>query len=60
MNTYFEEHLRTSASEIVIDQIKTIQGKDLHSIFRSSSPGVFYKKDVLENLAKFTGKHLWP
>ena len=26
--------------------------------FRSSRPEVFYKKDVLENFAKFTGKHL--
>ena len=26
--------------------------------FRSSRPQVFYKKGVLKNLAKFTGKHL--
>ena len=27
-------------------------------IFRSSRPGVFCKKGVLENFIKFTGKHL--
>ena len=27
-------------------------------IFRSSRPAVFYKKGVLNNFAKFTGKHL--
>ena len=26
--------------------------------FRSSSPEVFFKKGVLKNFAKFTGKHL--
>ena len=26
---------------------------------RSSSPEVFYKKDVLKDFAKFTGKHLF-
>ena len=26
--------------------------------FRSTSPEVFCKKDVLRNFAKFTGKHL--
>ena len=29
-----------------------------HSVFRSSLPEVFWKKDVLRNLTKFTGKHL--
>ena len=28
------------------------------SNYRSSRPEVFYKKDVLRNFAKFTGKHL--
>ena len=28
------------------------------SIHRSSYPEVFYKKGVLKNLTKFTGKHL--
>ena len=26
--------------------------------YRSSRPELFYKKGVLENLAKFTGKHM--
>ena len=30
----------------------------LITIFRSSRPGVFCKKGVLRNFAKFTGKHL--
>ena len=29
-----------------------------HSAIRSSHPEVFCKKDVLKNIAKFTGKHL--
>ena len=28
------------------------------SVFRSSRPEVFWKKGVLRNFAKFTGKHL--
>ena len=27
--------------------------------FRSSRPEVFYKKNVLQNFEKFTGKHLY-
>ena len=41
-NSYTIEHLRTTASVS----------------HRSSCLEVFYKKDVLENFAKFTGKHL--
>ena len=29
-----------------------------HYIFRSSRPEVFWKKGVIRNFAKFTGKHL--
>ena len=31
----------------------------LLSAFQKQPPEVFYEKDVLENFAKFTGKHFW-
>ena len=30
-----------------------------HVIFRNSLPEVFYKKSILENFVKLTGKHLY-
>ena len=32
---------------------------DLRELLRGSCPEVFYKKYVLRNFAKFTGKHLY-
>ena len=43
-NTFFIEHVRTTASAFN---------------FSEAATGGFYEKDVLEDLAKFTGKHLW-
>ena len=43
-NTFFTEHLRTTASAFN---------------FSEAATGGVYVKGVLENLAKFTEKHLW-
>ena len=47
-------------SEFVILQKKLIlwKSKFLQLFFRSSRPEVFFKKGVLKNFGKFTGKHL--
>ena len=44
-NTFFTEHFRTTAS--------------VFQLFRSSHRRFSMKIGVLENFAKFTGKHLW-
>ena len=43
-------HLSKSSANIALVHLELT--------FRSSHPGVFYKKGVLKNFAKFTGKHL--
>ena len=47
-----------------IQAINLIQGSLWRINYRSSRPEVFCKEGVLENFAKFTGKHLcqslWP
>ena len=43
-NNFFTEHLQTTI---------------LLLAFQKQPPEVIYEKDVLENLAKFTEKHLW-
>ena len=42
-------HLSKSSANIALVHLELT--------FRSSHPGVFYKKGVLKNFAKFTGKH---
>ena len=59
-NDYSEEN--TSDNEdfrsTILQSFQFDLNKKTKRVVRSSRPDVFYKKDVLRNLAKFTAKHL--
>ena len=67
-NTYFEEHLRTTAPKnflwnslnFKVSQYGYITENEWTHLthIRSSRPELYCKKRVLRNFAKFTGKHL--
>ena len=46
-------------SSLTKKNVIKIDKRDIFFLFRRSRPEVFYKKNVLRNFAKFTGKHLW-
>ena len=45
-------------SSLTKKNVIKIDKRDIFFLFRRSRPEVFYKKNVLRNFAKFTGKHL--
>ena len=51
-NIFFTEHLRTTEEYLFYRTFRNTSG-------RSSHRRCSMKKDVLENFAKFIGKHLW-
>ena len=42
----------------LFDSVYLNTEKNIEIFVRSSRPEVFYKKDVLRNIAKFIGKHM--
>ena len=53
------EHIHFMQWSLIVGEIKSIMLKvwKIKSRYRSSRPEVFYKKGILRNFARFTGKN---
>ena len=55
---FFMVAFATYANHVISNEVKKVQFQLLPTLIQMQPPEMFYKKGVLKNFAKFTGKHL--